>query len=350
MGTERRALWRYAVLFCCSLLLGVTIPFSYGRPGGRAEAAPGLDRAPTESAPTAAERPALDYSSSPSAPRDISVAATSAHPAYTLYTPGGWADAGPRGITLVVMHGMGGNGPGMAATILPFARAQGWTVLAPTVPYGDWRDPTQLVGEELGLQPQLAGLLDAVPAETGVTIPSQVMLFGFSRGAQAALRFALLYPERVQAVAACSAGTYTLPARTVKTAAGPTIAAPLPYGVADIEQRAGRAFEASEMAAVRFLIGVGANDNREGDVPRQWDQFLGKTRLERAERFAAVLTQLGLPARAVVVPDTGHELSTQMMNEVTTFLTGVAGELQARSAAAITTEPALPMARHRRQL
>ena len=40
----------------------------------------------------------------------------------------------------------------------------------------------------------------------------------------------MLYPDRVRAVAACSAGTYTLPTATIKTASGGTMAAPLPFG------------------------------------------------------------------------------------------------------------------------
>lgn len=326
---------RFAVPFLVSALIAGASCAWHAGSGGWAEAAGGLDGALTAEALPA-------YRIAVTAPREISVAATAVHPAYTVYTPGGPDVANAPQLTLMVMHGMGGTGPGIAASILPFARAQGWTVVAPTVPYGDWRDPSQLVGEELRLQPQLANLLDAVADETGVTISPQVMLFGFSRGAQAALRFALLFPERVQAVAACSAGTYTIPAKSVLSEAGLTIAAPLPYGVADIEQRAGRDIQASAMAGVRFLIGVGAKDNRESDVPRQWDQFLGKTRVERAERFAALLTQYGLPAQAVVVPDTTHELSGAMMERVYAFLTAVAVDAQAQSNAGTTTLPTPP--------
>jgi pimeloyl-ACP methyl ester carboxylesterase len=243
---------------------------------------------------------------------------------------------------------MGGNGPEMAATILPQARAQGWTVIAPTIPYGEWRDPAQLTGEELGLQPQLATLLDSVRAETGVAVGPRVLIFGFSRGAQSALRFAMLYPDHVQAVAACSAGTYTLPMTTMKTGAGATINVPLPFGVADLEQRAGRGLDAAGMSTVHFLIGVGAKDNREGDVPRQWDQFIGNNRVERAQRFAASISAMGMPAQVVVVPDTGHELSAGMMTQVSRFLNDSAADLQAQIAAATTSVPAvLPTGRAR---
>jgi pimeloyl-ACP methyl ester carboxylesterase len=278
-------------------------------------------------------------------PAEIAAPSTPSHPAYTVYTPQSLVGAPPSPVTVLVLHGMGGNGPGMAAAVLPAARAQGWTVVAPTIPYGEWRDPAQLTREELGQQPLLASLLDAVPAETGVELGQRVLIFGFSRGAQTAMRFAMLYPDRVLAVAACSAGTYTLPAATVKTASGGTMPAPLPFGVADMEQQVGHRLDAARFAAVRFLIGVGANDNREGDVPRQWDPFVGKTRVERAERFAASLNELGIPTKMVVVPGMGHELTPPMVEQVTSFFAGVAAEQQAQQAAATTTEAAaLPLA------
>ncbi|MBI3972267.1 MAG: hypothetical protein HY332_13360 [Chloroflexi bacterium] len=259
-------------------------------------------------------------------PQQIRVEATAEHPAYWLFTPEGPAE--PRK-ALLVLHGMGGNGLGIGSTSLAFAQANNLVVIAPTMPYGDWRDPNQLVAEELRLLPQLTTLLDAVPAETGVPLTGRVYAFGFSRGAQEALRFALLYPDRVRAVAAMSAGTYTLPTAAVKTAAGASISAPLPYGIADLEQRTGRPVNHDALTHVRFFIGVGAGDNRDGDVPRQWDPFVGNNRVERAVRFGDVLAQLGCQTQVEVVPGTGHELNAAMMERVTAFLTWeLAVELQ----------------------
>src|SRR5205807_7303299 len=132
--------------------------------------------------------------------------------AYALDTPGG--ELKPV-VALVVLHGIDGTGPSMAAPLLACARARGWTVVAPTIAYGDWRDPIQLADEDLRLAPQLTSMLDAVSTETGEQLAPQVVVFGFSRGAQEALRFSMFYPERVQAVAAFSAGTYTVPVNTV---------------------------------------------------------------------------------------------------------------------------------------
>ena len=63
------------------------------------------------------------------------------------------------------------------------------------------------------------------------------------------------------------------------------------------------------------------------------------------EGFAASLTEMGMPAKMVVVPATGHELTPPMVEQVTSFLTGAAAEQQAQQAAATTTEAAtLPLA------
>ncbi len=142
------------------------------------------------------------------AARQIEVGPTEAHPAYTVFAPAGRAVARRA---LLTLHGMGGNGPEIASTILERAQAQGWVVVAPTIRYGDWTDPIALAAEELRLQPQLAAILDHVEEESGVAVTGKALVFGFSRGAQAAMRFAIFYPDHVEAVAAFSAGTYTLP-------------------------------------------------------------------------------------------------------------------------------------------
>jgi predicted esterase len=284
-----------------------------------------------------AAQQAVQYASY-QAPRQYQIAATERHPAYSLYAPG---DVSQPHVALVVLHGMGGDGPSMASLVLPYAQAQNWIVVAPTIAYGDWRDPVQVGDEDLRLAPQLATILDSITAETGETISERALVFGFSRGAQEALRFSLFYPGRVQAVAALSAGTYTLPVNTVKTVAGAILNAPFPYGVSDFAARCGRPLDAQRLAAVRFLIGVGAADNKEGDVPRQWDPYVGKTRVERATRFGQLLNQFGYQAEVAVVPGAGHEVNGAMIERVITFLTQNAPQSQID---ATTTQPLLPPA------
>ena len=302
--------------------------------GGSAALA-GVQAAALEASHTSAPR-TVGYATY-QAPRVYQVLATDGHPVYSLYVSGDTFQPHPA---LLVLHGMGGDGPSMASLVLPYAQAQGWTVIAPTIPYGDWRDPSQVAVEDLRLAPQLSTILDSVSTETGETITTQTMVFGFSRGAQEALRFSMLYPERVQAVAALSAGTYTLPVTTVKTVAGTTLNAPFPYGIADLAARYGRTVDTQRLSTVPFLIGVGGADNKEGDVPRQWDSYEGKTRLERATRFGQVLSQLGFHVQVAVVPGAGHEVNGAMLEQVITFLTQSPPQAEIEANA---TQPPLPV-------
>ena len=322
--------------------------------GAGVENAPG---APGTTTTTEATEAAVAVPSPP-----IQVEATDAHPAYVLYrlgrrsgAPGPEGSEGPNGAggtvlprphvapaaqeplapvapqvpaastAVLVLHGMDDNGVALATTVLPYLggpAAQDWVVIAPTIPYGDWRTPARVAQEDLQLLPRLARLLDQAPAETGVALPERVLVFGFSRGAQVALRFALLFPERTQAVAAAAAGTYTLPLPAVRTATGRTLPAPLPFGVADLPQRAGRTVDVAQLGQVPVWLGVGANDNRDADVPREWDPFIGANRVQRAQRFGAILAQLGVPVQVVVVPGAAHQLTEALLAPAMEYLLG----------------------------
>jgi poly(3-hydroxybutyrate) depolymerase len=245
--------------------------------------------------------------------------------AYTLHLPAGYEQS--RTVVLA-LHGVGGTGEAMLSAVRSRADALGWAVVAPTIPYGDWHDPQRLLSEELWLLPQLIQLADKPFQKAGVPQPRHVLIFGFSRGAQAATRLALFYPHRLQAVAALSAGMYTPPVDSV--GAGATkVAAPLPFGVADFEYRVGHALDSGSLRRVRFWIGVGAADNNPNDVPHQWDPYQGANRVERARRFAASQSTFGCEVRLVVLPDTTHQLTAAGVERAMQFL--------ASSAAAATS-------------
>lgn len=221
---------------------------------------------------------------------------------------------------LVVLHGMGGNGPDMAAGLLDQAHAQGWAVLAPTMPYRDFRDP-ELVRQDGALLPRLKALIDALPARTGLSFEPKVTLFGFSRGSQEAIRFSLMFPEATLGVAGLSAGSYTLPSTMYKaTASDPARLLPYPYGTGDVAKICGRAFDADAARRVAYWIGVGSRDDRVEDVPRQWDQYVGDDRVERAKRYVEVLQQFGAEATFQLFPNAGHEVTDTMRADAVRFL------------------------------
>lgn len=224
-------------------------------------------------------------------------------PAYLRYVP-------PRGLSpapvLLALHGVGDAGESFSAHLVDRAKSEGWVLLAPTFSYGDWQNPNQLAREGPTLMDQLRQMLERLPQDAGIPVQSRVLLYGFSRGAQLAHRFAMVYPELVLGVAALSAGVYTLPLDSIEVE-GQTVVLVYPYGAADLAARFGRPLDLEQLRRVHFLIGVGELDNDPAGLPRQWDPYIGRTRLERARAFARVLHSLEIPYTLVVFPEKGHE-------------------------------------------
>ncbi len=222
-------------------------------------------------------------------------------------------------VVVLALHGMGGHGDAFASGLLAEADRSGWLVVAPTLPYGDYMNPATLAEDDILLSQMLVATLDALPSRLGLKLQPSVMVYGFSRGAQLAHRFALFFPERVKAVVAISAGTYTLPADKGMTPSGPQ-PLPLPYGVADVEKRLNRPVNLERFKKIPFFIEVGEQDTRASDVPRQFDVLVGTTRVERAKAFHQALQSLGMMCQLVIVPNTGHEVTSEMSNGAMKFL------------------------------
>jgi pimeloyl-ACP methyl ester carboxylesterase len=232
----------------------------------------------------------------------------------------------PRGVlkgkpvqVLVALHGMGGNGADFSRDLTEQADRYGWMIVAPTVDYGDWRDPNQVAREEPVIIQGLIEYVDSLPERTGLATRKQVVILGHSRGAQLAHRFAEFRPERVLAVAALSAGTYTLPLKT--SAQGARLA--FPFGVTDLDKYpGGRAFNPKMFSDVQFWVAVGGEDTNPNEVPRQWDAQ-GTTRVQRAQAFAAAMRQMGASAVLRVFQGVRHELTPEMRGAACTFLAGL---------------------------
>ncbi len=221
---------------------------------------------------------------------------------------------------LVALHGMGGTGEQIASQLVSHADRNHWLLVAPTIDYGDWTDPTQIAREEPLLIQWLSDYLDHLPEMVGAPVRTRVLLLGHSRGAQLAHRFALFHPERVLAVAALAAGTYTLPLE--RNADGNLIR--FPFGVSDMNAISGHPFSRTLFIEdTHFWLGVGTEDNNPGDLPRAWDPYIGTTRVQRARAFQQALHELG--ARSVLVAFRGerHVLSPEMASSACTFLRGL---------------------------
>jgi pimeloyl-ACP methyl ester carboxylesterase len=219
---------------------------------------------------------------------------------------------------LVALHGMGGNGEVFGRDLVEQADQYGWLLVAPTIAYGDWRDPTQVAREDPKLIGALVDYIDQLPQITGFAIRRQVLLLGHSRGAQLAHRYAEFRPDKVLAVAALSAGTYTLP--LAAEAQGKSLS--FPFGIKDIERYGGRAFDPLHFEGVQFWLGVGGDDTNPNDIPRQWDAYEGNTRVQRAQAFEKAARALGATTILRVFRGAKHELTSEMRSAACTFLGG----------------------------
>jgi pimeloyl-ACP methyl ester carboxylesterase len=218
---------------------------------------------------------------------------------------------------LVALHGMGSNGEQFASSLLRDAERNHWLIVAPTIDYGDWTDPAQVGSEDPRLIRWLAGYLDHLNEYVRQPVKPRVLLLGYSRGAQLAHRFAFFEPQRVLAVAAVAAGTYTLPVER-----GPQGSLMrFPFGLADMSTIAGHAFSRTLLIEdTDFWLGVGTEDNAAADLPRAWDQYLGTTRVQRASMFQAALHNLGVRSVLVAFRGEKHALSADMAASACSFL------------------------------
>jgi pimeloyl-ACP methyl ester carboxylesterase len=218
---------------------------------------------------------------------------------------------------LLALHGMGGNGEAFSKDLVEQADRYGWLLVAPSIDYGDWTKPDAIAREDPILIRALVDYLDQLPQQTGLQVRRLVLVLGHSRGAQLAHRFAEFRPDRVLAVAALSAGTYTLP-----LASGPQGGMSFPFGIKDLALYAGKAFDSNRFGGVQFWVGVGGLDTNSADLPRQWDQYEGTTRLQRAQAFEAAMRKLGASAVLRVFGDAKHEVTSEMRLAACTFLGG----------------------------
>ena len=217
---------------------------------------------------------------------------------------------------LVALHGIGGDGPSFADDLTANADLYGWVLVAPTIEYGNWMDPTQVAQEDAALVTWLSGYVDRLAADSQQPLQPEALLLGFSRGAQLAHRFAEAFPNQTQAVAAVSAGAYTLP----QASASDGTPLPFPYGVADFQTTVGQSFVLSDVRLVHFWIGIGTTDTNANDVPRQFDAFEGTNRLTRARAFVAALERAHVSAQLAVFPGVAHALTPDMLQAAVAFL------------------------------
>ena len=220
---------------------------------------------------------------------------------------------------VLALHGMGAQNDAFAKPLAAEADRNNWIVIAPNFKYRDHMNTALVMEDDLIFAKKLVDTLDALPARLNLKLYPRALLFGFSRGAQLGHRFALMYPQRVSGVSVLSAGAYTLPFANLKNDATQPMLG-FPYGIGDMPRYTGRPVDVQNLKRVAFQIQVGERDTAIADVPRAFDPYCGKDRVERARTFEQDLRLVGLNSRLVIFPNTGHEVTNEMRKSAVDFL------------------------------
>ncbi len=220
---------------------------------------------------------------------------------------------------LLALHPEGQNGPQFATPLVDIARANGWALIAPTVPYGDWSVPEEATADSVHTLPRVRAVLDAIGDNDTVRFRDRVLLVASGRGAHAAHQFALAYPESVSAIASTGPAPCILPAQEIQ-AGSEAVELPFPSGVYDLEQYVGAPWNRDALRQVAFWIGV-IPDATDPISSCPWRPLAEREPPERAQLFAELLSGIGARTQTVVLhPATDAD---PPLAEAMAFLRGV---------------------------
>jgi pimeloyl-ACP methyl ester carboxylesterase len=199
---------------------------------------------------------------------------------------------------LVLVHGSRGSPEAMVKLWRDLSRRLGVALLAPNFGTPAFSGFQRLHGADgrFAASNALIRLVASVAAAWDLE-RERFDLLGFSGGAQFAHRFALLHPNRINALIAIAAGWYTELDEQ----------ADYPVGLRGMD-----GVQKDALAAVRTLVMVGEKDvERDKDFKRcpRLDFRQGVSRVERARTWFGQAEQLvGSNSRLLVVPGVGHYL------------------------------------------
>lgn len=151
------------------------------------------------------------------------------------------------------------------------------------------------------LESMVAQVMDAQPFDRG-----SLFLFGFSGGAQFALRYGLVQASRLAGLMVAAPGNVTLLDADRGWWAG----------TRDARSAIGRDVDIDGLRRLPIFVTVGDHDLRDGMIKRDADDpfyspdedVAGDTRVARARSLAESLVEARIPATFELVPAAGHDL------------------------------------------
>jgi len=163
-----------------------------------------------------------------------------------------------------------------------------------------------------------------------VSVRDKVFMHGYSASGVFANRFPVLHPEVVRAVA--TGGVNAIPIFPVAQWRDTTL--PFPVGIADLKKVAGIDFDERAYKQVSQYIYMGCLDRNDTTLSR--DAFCEQHAQLVRERIGAEMPkrwqisqflyrELGLPAQCVTYKGSGHEIKSEMIDDVVQFFRANSG-------------------------
>ena len=226
---------------------------------------------------------------------------------YYLYVPPDY-DGSRTFRLLVSIHGQSRGAVSYAGRFTAFADQHNYIVLAPRFPPSVRFQELGIGGERADLR--LLELVEELAAEYAVEA-SRFDLFGYSGGAQFAHRFLYIQPARLRSVVVGAPGTVTLPSDRDRW----------PVGIRGLAKAAGVRFNLEEVRRPRVMLIVGADDvTLDGLNQSERAMRTGTTRLGRTRSLHASWLVAGIDHQYVEIPNSGHGLDDQIIEEACRFL------------------------------
>jgi predicted esterase len=159
----------------------------------------------------------------------------------------------------------------------------------------------------------------------GVPTQEKVVMQGYSASGMFVNRFVFMHPELVKAAIVGAPGGWAIAPVSRFNKKELTY----PAGVADIKALSGKKFDLKRVREVRLLMVLGAEDTNDavpmGDAydKRETDlviSLFGKTPVDRWSHTVKLYREVGLNAEFKLYPATGHQMSTEMRDDMVEFL------------------------------
>ena len=165
-----------------------------------------------------------------------------------------------------------------------------------------------------------------------VKVNEKVFMNGFSASGTFANRFAILHPTVVRAVA--TGGINSIP--TFPTDRWDNVTMRYPVGIADVKELADIAFDEEAYKRVSQYIYMGALDNNDTipylDAYDAMDAALVKSLIgaemmpDRWRVSQSIYKALEIPAQFVTYENTGHQIKSEMIDDIVTFFKANSGD------------------------